>query len=306
VRARPPRCSNLQELHVDWEDEEGCSSNVHFKGAGSTTQEQRASMQRQLEALRSSTAFMAPESWPACSCLTAIAVDSVRELTDDVYLSAAAHTPSLARLHINTYQSTICTTLGSSSSLQQLTSLNLSSPEKEPGPLGDEVLAAIGQLSSLRQLDVGAMLLPNYDLGHVLIPGSWSALSSLTHLGFADCDRLSIVVTPLTSLVALESLQMPEAVALGRLKTLFGLTRLTRLDGPYKFYESDGDDTDDDDGADIASRGRVPEVPQQWRDGLQHLHWRNYDRNSCAMLSQLTSLTYLCLDHVLITPDVCR
>jgi hypothetical protein len=95
---------------------------------------------------------------------------------------------------------------------------------------------------------------------------------------------------------------MHGAAAVGQVESLFALTRLTKLDGPYVFIDLDGEGSDAEGGS---SSSRALGVPQQWRDGMQHLHWSDY-RSSSAMLSQLTNLTFLQLYDVVVTPDLCR
>jgi hypothetical protein len=160
----------LEELDVDWRDSRLDDRFLSFKGEGSTPPERRASMQRQLEALCSSTAFMAPDSWPACNCLVSFSMREFDDLNGDSYLAAATRTPSLACLDIGTRRMDFAA-IGD----QDLTSEDL-----DPGPLEPEVLAAIGQLSSLQQLHIYNKLLPYDDSGNSIIPASWSGLSSLT------------------------------------------------------------------------------------------------------------------------------
>jgi hypothetical protein len=167
-------------MEVNWRDDEDREWFLRFKGEGGTPSEQRASMQRQLAALRSSTSFMAPDSWPACSCLVSFRTCEFEDLDGDTYLEAAVNTASLARLDIGK---------------AKLQDMSMSSLADQPGPLGDEVLAAIGQLSSLRELDIGIMLLPQEnEFNQALIPASWSALSSLTCVEITKCEGRGIMV----------------------------------------------------------------------------------------------------------------
>jgi hypothetical protein len=290
VRVFPLRCINLQELDVNWQDDAGRECFLCFKGEGSTPPEQRASMERQLEALWSSTAFMAPESWPACSCLVSFTVRQFKDLHRDTCFKAAVRTPSLACLDIG-----------------EAKRQKFSSHADDPGALGDDDLAAIGQLRNLRQLHIGIMQLPRETgFAQALTPSSWSALSSLTWVEVTKCEGREISVPHLSNLVAVERLGMHEAVSASSVESLFALTRLTRLDGPNQCSRLDSERFDAEAGSSSSSSSSwVLEVPQPWRDGLQHLHW-NDDRSGIAMVPQLTSLTFLELYDVVVTPDLCR
>jgi hypothetical protein len=337
----PPRCRNLQELEVTWRDKEDCSSSrqfrgmnstadpcfhsVHFKGEGSTAHEQRASMQRQLAALCSSTVFMAPKSWPACSCLVSFEADRFGYETDTSYLDAATRTPSLARLLVDPnfemgYDETDYNTLLNISQLQRLTFLQLSSylPSDEYWALNDDVVAAIAQLSGLRELDMHAVLLPHDAVSiddmylywtEVVIPSSWSALSSLTrvHLSGANFKEYKVLVSHLPRLVAVEHLGFGSYVRPQPSSTLFELTRLTRLEGAcVADPDDDEDDDEEEEAGSSSSSSRALEVPQQWKDGLQHLDLMAYSASSGDMLSQLTSLTFLQLQGYLGYPTLRR
>jgi hypothetical protein len=112
----------------------------------------------------------------------------------------------------------------------------------------------------------------------------------------------------LSNLVAVQHLGMRGTVAVGRVESLFALTRLTSLDGPSFFTTLEGEGADVIAGSSSSSSSsKALVVPQQWRDRLQRLTWNEYDARSIAMLSQLTSLTFLDLHKVQhVTPDLCR
>jgi hypothetical protein len=282
------------------------SHSLHFKGAGRTPQEQRASMQRQLAAMCSSSDFMAPESWPIHSCLTSLRVESVSSEASAMYLRPATHTPSLAALNFSISSADLCAPLSDLSSLQRLTRLQLGSFCREPGTLDTAVLEAIAQLKSLQQLYVAVDLLAHDgDDGGAAIPASWSTLSSLTDVVLAPpCDAFAdplLAVTQLRRLAAVESLQVEYTAAVGAVSSLFALTRLTLLDGPSQFTSPDGDGA-----GGAAGDTRQLAVPQQWRGRLQNLCWHDYSRSSMSMLPQLTSLTSLRLEDARLSPQLCR
>jgi hypothetical protein len=326
------RCSSLQALDVDWQDaHEFRSHTVHlkFEGAGGTPQEQRASMLRQLAAMRSSsTKFLAPESWPASSCLTSFTFEEGLDSPDTPYLQAAIHTPSLAHLEVDMAGDSSDWLLGGLSILQRLTSLTLSS-SCSSCTLDEAVIEGIGQLSSLQRLRIGLHLL---DGGHqdyggdssrgFAVPATWSALSSLTHVYFVpssdhrawDGREPRLLTAQLSRLAAVEHLQLRHdyscstsgfavgGFAVGEVPSLFALTRLTSLVGPPDFYASDGSVA----GGEAASSGGL-EVPRQWTERLQRLDWSECrSGGSLLMLPQLTSLTYLQLTGACISPQLCR
>jgi hypothetical protein len=294
---------------VQWNDATGCSSDVQFEGEGSTPLERRASMQRQLAALCSSTDFLAPDSWPTCSCLTSC---TLHVATDAVFFRAATRTPSLAHLDICVNDASACTPLGDLSSLQRLSTLIMTSSYNSiPGTLNGEVLAAVGQLGSLRQLNIDLDLLDESDEDDeddegdaegregFAIPASWSALSSLTEVVFlvgAGCG-LRLAAPQLSRLSSVEDLALDNAVVVGGVSSLFALTRMTSLVGPAEF--------EDGIGGEAGSSGAL-QAPQRWRDGLQRLTWRDYSKGSIAMLAQLTCLTFLHLKDACVSPELCR
>jgi hypothetical protein len=316
---------------VNWQDAHECSSHtrLQFKGAGSTPQEQLASMQRQLSAMCSSTGFLAPESWPASSCLTSYtyAEGLDRDDGDDVYMQAAARTPSLAHLEVDGGSTSNGWLLGGLSILQRLTSITLSSG-LPCGTLDEELIEGVGQLGSLQRLHIDLHLLDagEEDEGDeegegnegsrqgFVIPESWSALSSLTKVSLSpSCEHRNwedgepcLLAAQLSRLVAVEDLRLSNnlyfcrgGMAVGAVSSLFALTRLTSLVGPFKFS------TQDDDVARGEAASRGLDVPKQWRDRLQRLEWR-YSTGTVTMLPQLTSLTSLKLEDVCISPQLCR
>jgi hypothetical protein len=102
----PLRCTGLQKLDVEWSDTTQMSApaalvHLQFKGSGSTPMEQHSSTQRQLAALSSSTKLLAPESWPAQSCLTSFTLDGYWpwKVTE-----AATRTPSMAALEVDIHE----------------------------------------------------------------------------------------------------------------------------------------------------------------------------------------------------------
>jgi hypothetical protein len=172
-------------------------------------------------------------------------------------------------------------------------------------PLDDAIEDSIAQLRGLQQLHLDLDLLDEKgDAGAAAIPSSWSSLTSLTHVHFnvtlTDAGR-QLLLAPLANLVAVRHLSMACAVCHGDVSSLFALTCLTRLDADVELVaEEDGVDGGE------AGSSRGLEVPQQWRYGLQRLSWSDYSAGSLAMLPQLTSLTYLSLSSVCISPQLCR
>jgi hypothetical protein len=298
---------------VDWQNNDEISSSLQFQGAGSTPLERCASMQRQLAALCTSTAFLAPESWPACSCLTSFTSDGLLYQEDVSFLRAATHTPSLAALNACIWTADACTALLGLSCLQHLTSLALSiSDDSPPGALDDDVMAAIGQLSSLKQLQMNLELFDQVDSNEgAVVPASWSGLSCLTNVSLEHGYGSGVVrlaAAELSRLAAVEDLALEpifrhhgRLVAVGGVASLFALTRLTSLAVPCEFAAPDGDG-----GGEEAGGSRGLEAPQQWRDGLQYLTWREHSRGSLAMLTQLTSLVFLRMADACISPQLCR
>jgi hypothetical protein len=131
VHAMPPRrCSSLQELEVAWLEDtnDDRRNSLAFKGTGRTAQEQRASMQRQLAALCSSTTFMAPDSWPSCSCLTSLAVQRASFEDHQEFVVAATRTPSLVHLEVHVEDDSAPSPLRRLSDLQRLTHLKYGHP----------------------------------------------------------------------------------------------------------------------------------------------------------------------------------
>jgi hypothetical protein len=296
------RCTSLQELRVRWTDATGCASDLQFQGAGSTALERRASMQRQLAALSSSTDFLAPESWPTHRCLASCTLHRLVVDTTDAYFRAATRTPSLSRLDISVDDANPCAPLRDLSNLQRVTSLVLATTYARP--LGGPVLEAIGQLRSLRQLLIDLEVLCGTNTHtSFAIPASWSALSSLTRLHLDSNRRQGgrLAAAPLSALPAVEHLVLHGAAVVGGVASLFPLTCLTSLVGAFEFAAPDGDDA----GGEAGGSGAL-QAPQHWRDGLRHLEWRDYSRGSLSMLPQLTSLTFLCLGDACISPQLCR
>jgi hypothetical protein len=322
---------------VDWQDAYQSPGHTHleFKGAGSTSHEQRASMQRQLAAMCSSADFLAPDSWPANSCLTSYTYEDGFESQDDgVCLQAAIHSPSLAHLEVDMGSTSSDWLLGGLSILQRLTSITLSS-SFPCGTLDEEVIEGIGQLSSLQRLHIELHLLDACEEDFegddsdedeeedesskgFAIPASWLALSSLTHVSFIPCsdgqdegDREPrLLAAQLSRLAAVEHLQLqsdyPCSTSLstvGGVSSLFALTRLTSLLGPSSGFHSLAGNV----AGGQAGSSRALEVPQQWRNGLQRLNWsERASGSSLPMLAQLTSLTYLHLTGACVSPQLCR
>jgi hypothetical protein len=262
------RCTNLQELEVLWG--EGCQ--VKFQGQGRTNAEQRSSMQRQLAALCNSTQFLEPTSWPASNVLTCCQLPNIAE-TQPLYVEAAAQTTTLVSLDVCMDHVSSFTLLDTLSSLQHLTQLDLRTEDTGDAAPCSAVLEAIGQLSKLRHLRLDESLFGCDDESEDIsasIPRSWSALQGLQHLELWY-GRVS----------------MP---------SLFHLTGLTSLEGTA-VREAD----------DLPPTGSATTtVPQQWRDGLQHLNWSSCSRSSLPFLSQLTSLTSLQVTGVYVDPELCR
>jgi hypothetical protein len=172
------RCASLEALHVnakhypgvdvDIDDDEdgdlpfGFSS--HFKacfhGRGSTPADRCSHLQHQLAAITRGSDFLAPASWPTCSCLQALNLLLLMHTSHDApvpHLRAALHTTSLRRLGINIASlaqddETSGLHLGSISNLRSLTCLQLWSVFT---PLPAPVMAAIACLHDLATLDVG-------------------------------------------------------------------------------------------------------------------------------------------------------
>jgi hypothetical protein len=268
------RCTHAQDVAVTWRDghdvvdnHQGC--HVKFQGQGSTTEERRSSMQRQLAALCSCTQFLAPSSWPACNVLTCCRL-SAEFIDPHLYMEAASHTTSLVSLDVCGEDVSSFTSLHLGS-LSNLTQLELSTQEVGEEAPCTSVLEAIGRLSKLQQLRLDDSLFGHteHDVG-ASIPASWSGLQSLQQL----------------------------EMWYGRveLPSLFHLTGLTSLEGTAL---SEAEHLP-------PRRSGSTAVPRQWRDGLRHLSWGSCGRSSLPFLSQLTSLTSLDLKEVCVSPELCR
>jgi hypothetical protein len=88
-------------VSVTWTD--GLTSCITFRGQGSTAEERRGSMHQQLAALRSSAQFLAPESWPASSCVVAFHLCDRSPEHAAALLDAAVRTTSLLNLLVQGY-----------------------------------------------------------------------------------------------------------------------------------------------------------------------------------------------------------
>jgi hypothetical protein len=318
VPCPPLRCTSLQELDVEWtfkeSDELPAHIRLQFVGAGSTALERRASMQRQLAALSSSRrhgGFMAPASWPTHSCLTSFTLGGCSYRQDHTeYMRAAARTSSLVVLEADKSSGSFDSWLRGISCLQRLTSLTFSNSIGDPvGACDEDGIEQLGHLSSLQRMRIALDVLDdeysNQDAGFA-IPASWSALSALTHVDLGCARESSLAVAQLSRLVAVEDLRLCRnliidgATAVGGVSSLFALTRLTSLVGPFKFTAPDGDGA----GGEAGGSGGL-QAPQQWRDGLRRLTWKEYSAGSLSMTTQLTSLTFLEFDGVCFNKQLC-
>jgi hypothetical protein len=284
------RCTCLQTARI----EVSFTHYFQFEGQGTTPALRRGHLQRQIALLGSSCDLLAPSSWPACGCLTALAVSSTP------HLLAAMQTTSLRDLHVLALKdaSTLANLRGISN-LRSITSLTLSSSGHElpatalPAPF----LSSAAALTNLSHLSVAVNAAGPSEHCWTDFPPTFTqltALSSVT-LGTVDVD-----LQQLTTLQAVRELQLEEAiVTAGNLSSLFPLTRLTNLTGPSQEYAQE-----------YSPAGDVQEVhlPAAWRDGLVRLRWSCKDAYCVptALATQLSSLVQLHLEDANVTQQLCR
>jgi hypothetical protein len=301
-------------VEVAWKDDLGkdFDCHAHFKGLGCTTEERRASMQRQLAALCSSITFLAPESWGPYHCLTSMDLAQLAAETMNMYLTAATQATALTHLGAIVNDASSITALGGLSNLRGLTSLYLysASPPAAAAPHGLTAgAAAIAQLSHLRHLGVdGALIGRGVAAAPAGIPSCWTSLTALTLVSLERCGCLAL--PQLSALVAVEHVNLSDddIIGVGDISSLFALSRLTSLDGPAEFIPPETADGAAPGGAagGAAGSGVQLVVPQQWRQGLRRLSWREHSRSSLSMLAQLTSLTVLKLVDAVVSQQLCR
>jgi hypothetical protein len=293
------RCSSLQALEVDALPR----LKLSFHGWGQTPAEQRSSMQQQVEAFcGSSGAVLAPPSWPACACLTALTLDvSTTEGQHPPILSSALQTPSLVDLRVTSHDDMAAD--AAASLLQQLSALSnltrlsvqLDLDGQQPADPRDalELLAtAARRMSSLQQLAFLWSSDPHE--GACRVP-SLSQLSRLTQLELR-LDGVNVDLRSLSGATALQHLALAHCTGLGCLTSLFLLTGLTSLHGPLLLEPAA------EDGGSAAAQ-----APAAWRRGLQCLQWPGAQQGAWPrVVPQLTALTYLCTSDVCVSPDLCR
>jgi hypothetical protein len=287
------RCSALEDFSMTYEEGFGfLPHRFHFKGQGSTPAEIRSHLQRQITMFSSSTDFLAPSSWPACSCLISLQASYTHPLPQQLMrqLAAAMQTTSLASLHVSADGTDILNLLSNVSNLCGLTSLTIAA-DHVTSSTPPSVLAAIAALTNLQALDTTTSFVegaPPTD-----IPPSWSQLQHLTLLRL---KASSVDLRQVSMLPALQELQLGAyTTPVGTLASLFPLTGLTAL------HCSDEPAVPE---ASISSE-RVA-VPAAWRAGLRNLEWSCRDSFCIPVVAQLTGLVDLELLDVELTPAVVR
>jgi hypothetical protein len=268
---------------------------LHFKGQGSTPAERTAHMQRQLASLCTDGPFLAPLSWPACSCLTALAT------TRPHHLAAAMQTTSLVDLEAIMTDAAILSPLTAISRLNRnlahFTIIGIDDTVLEDTPPA-AVLHSMAALTNLRTLTINSRL---EEHSWADFPPSFSRLSSLTRV-YLDVGGLHL--HHLAPLRAAQCVQLWRASILsGSLSDLFALSRLTSLHGHWAGSPLALDFTEAQQGG--GAGGVAP--PPAWRVGLQELSWSC--RDPCCtlpLLAQLSSLVVLRLNSVRVTQEACR
>jgi hypothetical protein len=272
------------------------SDKFHFKGQGSTPTDIRSHMQRQLAMMPASTGFLAPPSWPACSCLTSLQGTFTSTEQDSLrQLAAALQTTSLVSLHVTAADTDTCSSLPSVAHLCRLTSLEIHIKQRTATG-HPPLLAAIACLTNLRSLVYKTGY--QWDDPHTDVPPSWSQLKHLTRLHFDAC---SVDLRQVSVLPALQELQLGVyTTPVGTLASLFPLTGLTALHcGQYQVADAEEELL----GGNGAQRVAVPAA---WRTGLRSLEWSCSDGACIPVVAQLTSLVSATLFDVKLTPAVCR
>jgi hypothetical protein len=133
---------------------------ARFQGRGTTPAERCAHLQRQLAALPGCSDFLAPASWPSCSCLEGVSLLLLEPTARQPMMAplvAALQTTSLLRLRVITGMTVEgagadMLHLHRMSTLTSLTCLQLWSVR---APIPAPVLAAVACLQDLVTLDLG-------------------------------------------------------------------------------------------------------------------------------------------------------
>jgi hypothetical protein len=298
------RCCSLQALDVHVPR---LGQTFSFQGFGQTAAEQRDSMQQQIEAICSSSSFLAPSSWPASQCLTTLVLDNTQlprvpsgcDIQPSEVLSAAVHSVSLVDLDLVFDDILAPEDYGSLQQLPNLTRLSRLSVSfvdegSAPGQ-AQHVLTVAAHVSSLQQLRVDADFTSEATVCH-LPPGHQQP-----HLTRLELHGLQMNLANLSEVPAVVNLSMEGcSVGVGSLTSLFALTCLTSVDCQEVMQPPAG-------GAG-AEAPYAPRVPAAWREGLLSLGWTGSasDATWPRVVPQLTSLTRLCMKDASVSPAFCR
>jgi hypothetical protein len=300
VRVRPnlnvcSRGTNLRTLNVQVGDDI-----FEFQGQGAAPDSQVRSMQQQLAALRTTSQFLAPTTWPAHGCLTRLGIDAL--FPWNAQHNQAILLPSLVDLRVHR----ICaddpfTCLLQVSTLSRLTSLALLGPGLRALNRHGALWQSIARLPALRRLAIDGNLVQRGSSPISMLPG-WGALpdcvSQLQTLEAFHLESCPLELTQLSKLGTIKELRLSRVLAMGKLASLFVLPHLTSLEAG----ESYGGGLL----GDILPAAPVAEVPARWREGMRHLSWGEWSDGSLCILGQLTSICGLEMIQVKVSPQLCR
>jgi hypothetical protein len=225
-------------------DDRTLAINIRFCGIGNNPLELVASMQAQIASFAALPNFLHPACWPDYPCLYHVDINKLTELPQDsMFLSAPLHAlrvPSLEDLSVRLPwlpQLPPAEAQCQISSLGQLTRLYIRT-DGSTTPRVQALWEHTGALSSLQDLHIylceSNAIAPAATFS---IPGTWTALRSLTKLSLCNVLVLNPeVLLPLANLQALD-MRCPAgqavrtAMCLAQLSSLTALTVLGR-EGP--------------------------------------------------------------------------
>jgi hypothetical protein len=307
-------------------------------------------MRQQLEAMCSSSNsssssstsnssnFMAASSWPACRCLTTLVLDcsaTTQAHQPSILLGAALQTPSLVDLSLTISSSFAAGASGSfhlMSRVTNLTQLKLHhAPDERAADADDsstlqQLMAAVAAVRTLQQLVVSRGSGAGGDVALPCAP--LARLPRLTQLALRG-EGLRVDLQLLARTVpALKHLCLTGCTGVGRMASLFALTRLTGLEGPLVLQPSAAEaaepagtgaaaagaaagaaaTTASAGAAATAAAGGNIKVPAAWRQGLRSLSWQGSQAavQWPRVVPQLSSLTELQLAGACVSPDFIR
>jgi hypothetical protein len=289
------RCTSLQGLGV----RTLCGHTFVFEGKGCTPAEQCSSMQQQITAMRGSSEFLAPSTWPACSCTTVVDIDCAAAPFDEglgeTIVDSALRCPSLVDLAVAIgapYPAEGIARLQQLSCLTNLTLLRLDVSQRST----DEqqlLCTAVGKMSSLRRLKITGKDGPAQGVRLPLAQLCHLTCLDITSAGSTE-QRLPVNLGALAGAPALQHLFVAGCTGVGPLSSLFALTSLTYLGGPVM-------------GPPAADGDAAATAPAAWTQRLQGLSWHCTAEGSWPpVVQQLTSLTRLYLRDACVSPDLCR